>query len=230
MMTSTTPSQAVVPFCDAFGVLNRLLSGISLFSLKLLDMSSKGQNRAGFVLAGGKSARMGTDKVFMVVDGQTLLERALGVVSSVCDYVRIVGEPRKFSTLGTDAIRDIFPGCGPLAGIHAALARSPYELNLMLAVDMPFVPANLLDFLFAAADKVAALVTVPRLNAQLQPLCAVYRREFSGKAEAALQSGNYKIEAAFSGVSVRVIEEAELAEAGFSVRHFFNMNTPQDIP
>lgn len=173
---------------------------------------------------------MGRDKLFMEIDGQTLLDRALAAVSSVCDYVRIVGDPAKFSMVETEAITDIFPGCGPLAGIHAALSESPYELNLMLAVDMPFVRGNLLDYLFAVADGGAALVTVTRVNAQLQPLCAVYRREFSGKAEAALQSGHYKIEAAFSGVAVRVIEEAELTAAGFSARHFFNMNTPQDIP
>ena len=204
--------------------------GYPVLSLKLLNMSSRGQNRAGFVLAGGKSTRMGADKVFLKVDGQTLLDRALVLASSVCGYVRIVGDPAKFSTLETKAIGDIFPGCGPLAGIHAALAHSPCELNLMLAVDMPLVSASLLSFLFAAADRGAALVTVPRINEQLQPLCAVYRREFAAKAEAALQAGSYKIDAAFSGVSIRVIEEAELVAAGFSARSFFNMNTPQDIP
>jgi molybdopterin-guanine dinucleotide biosynthesis protein A len=193
-------------------------------------MSSKGQNRAGFVLAGGKSTRMGADKVFMEVEGRTLLDRALATVSSVCDYVRIVGDPGKFSTLKTEAIGDIFPGCGPLAGIHAALAQSPCELNLMLAVDMPLVSASLLSFLFASADRGAAMVTVPRINEQLQPLCAIYRREFAANAEGALQAGNYKIDAAFSGVSLRVMEEAELVAAGFSARKFFNMNTPQDIP
>jgi molybdopterin-guanine dinucleotide biosynthesis protein A len=193
-------------------------------------MSSVRQNRAGFILAGGKSTRMGADKVFLKLDGQTLLDRALVLVSSVCDCVRIVGDPAKFSTLETEAIGDIFPGCGPLAGIHAALAQSSCELNLMLAVDMPFVSASLLKFIFAAADRGAALVAVPRVNERLQPLCAVYRREFAATAEAALQAGNYKIDAAFSGISVRVIEEAELLPAGFSARDFFNMNTPQDIP
>jgi molybdopterin-guanine dinucleotide biosynthesis protein A len=193
-------------------------------------MSYREQNRAGFVLAGGKSTRMGTDKAFLQFEEQTLLDRALSVTSSVCDYVRIVGDPEKFSTLKTHAISDIFPGCGPLAGIHAALAHSSYELNFMLAVDMPYVSANLLKFLFATAEGETAEVTVPRVNRQLQPLCAVYRREFASKAETALQAGNYKIDKAFSGVSVRVVEETELKSAGFSTRNFFNMNTPQDIP
>jgi molybdopterin-guanine dinucleotide biosynthesis protein A len=62
----------------------------------------------------------------------------------------------------------------------------------------------------------------------LQPLCAVYRRDFAAAAERALRAGNYKIDALFSSVSTDVIETAKLAAAGFSARNFFNVNTPQD--
>jgi len=190
----------------------------------------------GFVLAGGKSSRMGggpgNDKAFLQFGGQTLLDRALEVMSTVCERVAIVGDPLKFTKYGSSkdvsVVPDIFPGCGPLAGIHAALLHSSAELNLMLAVDMPFVSRELLAFLFATAEEGDAVVTVPRTTHGLQPLCAVYRRDFSTTAEQALRTGKYKIDAAFGGVSIRVIEEAELAAAGFSERSFFNVNTPQD--
>ena len=193
----------------------------------------------GFIIAGGKSSRMGTgvDKAFLEFGGQTLLDRALTVMSEVCDSVRIVGDPAKFAKYGStkygsskygSVVADIFSGCGPLAGIHAALVHSAAELNLMLAVDMPFVSTELLAFLFAAAAESDAIITVPRTGKGLQPLCAVYRRGFSLAAEQALRAGKYKIDAAFSSVSVRVIEEAELAAAGFSEQSFFNVNTPQD--
>lgn len=181
----------------------------------------------GFVLGGGKSSRMGTDKAFLDWGGKTLLSRALTVMGAVCDRVAIMGDAAKFSTYGS-VVEDIFSGCGPLAGIHAALVHSAAELNLMLAVDMPFVSSELLAFLFAAAETNDAVVTVPRVGHGLQPLCAIYRRDFSTAAEKALRAGEYKIDAAFSGVSVRVIEEGELAAAGFSERNFFNVNTPQD--
>jgi molybdopterin-guanine dinucleotide biosynthesis protein A len=197
----------------------------------------------GFVLAGGKSSRMGAgpdkgkDKTFLEFGGQTLLDRALAVVGTVCDRVAIVGEPAKFtkyesskcgSSEHESVVADIFPGCGPLAGIHAALVHSSADLNLMLAVDMPFVSRELLAFLFGAAEKSDATVTVPRSGKGLQPLCAVYRRDFSSVAEQALRAGKYKIDAVFSSLPVRVIEEGELAAAGFSERSFFNVNTPQD--
>ena len=69
---------------------------------------------------------------------------------------------------------------------------------------------------------------MPRTRGGFQPLCAIYRRDFSLAAEQALRAGKYKVDAAFSGVAVRVIEEDELTAAGFSERSFFNVNTPQD--
>ena len=205
----------------------------------LFHMARADSSRMGFVLAGGKSSRMGvnTDKAFLDFGGQTLLDRALSVMGTVCDSVAIVGDPAKFakhasSKYGSSKCRsvvaDIFSGCGPLAGIHAALVHSPAELNLMLAVDMPFVSTKLLAFLFAAAEESDAIVTVPRTTHGLQPLCAVYRRDFSAVAEQALRAGKYKIDALFSGLAVRVIGEDELGAAGFSEKSFFNLNTPQD--
>ncbi len=188
-------------------------------------------SRMGFLLAGGKSSRMGanTDKAFLDFGGQTLLDRARGVMGAVCGRVAIVGDPAKFAKYGS-IVADIFPGCGPLGGIHAALVYSSAELNLMLAVDMPFVSCELLTFLFAAAEDNAshAMVTIPRTSRGLQPLCAIYRRDFSAVAEQALRAGKYKIDAAFSSVPVVVIEERELVAAGFSEQSFFNVNTPQD--
>jgi len=195
----------------------------------LFHMARNAASRMGFVLAGGKSSRMGadTDKAFLDFRGQTLLDCARTVMGEVCDRVTIVGEPAKFSKYGS-VVTDIFPGCGPLAGIHAALIHSTAELNLMLAVDMPFVSSELLEFLFATAEDNDAIVTVPRTTKGIQPLCAVYRRAFSLTAEQALLAGKYKIDAAFSGTTTRVIEEAELAAAGFTEQSFFNVNTPQD--
>ncbi len=204
----------------------------------LFHMAQTELTRMGFLLAGGKSSRMGADKAFLDFGGQTLLDRALTVMGAVCGKVTIVGDPGKFAEYGSSrdaakygsVVADIFPGCGPLAGIHAALVHSTGELNLVLAVDMPFVSRELLAFLFATAEDADnhAIVTVPRTSKGFQPLCAVYRRDFAVVAEQALRGGKYKIDAAFSSVSVRVIEEDELAAAGFSEQIFFNVNTPQD--
>src|ERR1700674_2520530 len=105
----------------------------------LSHMAGSEPSRMGFVLAGGKSSRMGggIDKALLEFGGQTLLDRALGVMVPVFDRMAIVGDPAKFakyeSSKYESVVADIFPGCGPLAAIPAGLLHSPAELNLMLA-------------------------------------------------------------------------------------------------
>jgi molybdopterin-guanine dinucleotide biosynthesis protein A len=181
-----------------------------------------------FILAGGKSSRMGTDKAFAMLDGQTLLARALDLARRVTNDVRIVGDAGKFAPFAP-VVEDVFPGCGPLAGIHAALRASHTDLNLMLAVDLPFVSPALLQFLIAQAKDPAAMVTVPHAARGLQPLCALYRREFADFAENALRDGRYKIGALFEKARTRVITEDELQAAGFSPQLFRNLNTPEEL-
>jgi molybdopterin-guanine dinucleotide biosynthesis protein A len=181
-----------------------------------------------FILAGGKSTRMGTDKAFVTLDGRTLLARALDLAHSVTADVRIVGAATKFAAFAP-VVEDVFPGCGPLAGIHAALRSSQTELNLILAVDVPFVSFALLQFLIARARNSPATATVPRTTQGWQPLCAIYRREFANAAEAALRAGRYKIDALFDEAHTHAISEEELESAGFSPNIFRNLNTPEDL-
>src|SRR6266545_2118960 len=99
-----------------------------------------------FVLAGGKSTRMGTDKAFLEFQGRSLLQNALELAQNVAGEVRIVGDPERFSPWGT-VVQDFYLDRGPLGGIHAALASSSTDLNLMIAVDLPFLDIPFLKHL-----------------------------------------------------------------------------------
>jgi molybdopterin-guanine dinucleotide biosynthesis protein A len=191
-------------------------------------MDGASPNLAAFILAGGNSTRMGTDKAFVTIDGRTLLARTLEVAKSVTPDVRIVGNAGKFAPFAP-VVEDIFPGCGPLGGIHAALRSSPAELNLILAVDVPFVSFALLQFLIKRARNSVATITVPRTNQGWQPLCAIYRREFAHAAEKALRASRYRIDALFDQVEIQVIGLEELESAGFSPKIFHNLNTKEDL-
>ncbi|HTU40397.1 MAG TPA: molybdenum cofactor guanylyltransferase [Candidatus Aquilonibacter sp.] len=193
------------------------------------EMQSIAADLTAFVLAGGKSSRMGSDKAFLECEGRTLLERALESAQCVAPHVYIVGSPGKFEEFGP-VVEDIFRDCGPLAGIHAALRGSQSELNLMLAVDMPFVPRTFLQYLIAESRKMSdAMVIVPRAEGRRQTLCAIYRRDFASASETALRAGRNRIDILFDNVPVRVIEEDELHRAGFSAEIFRNLNTPGDL-
>jgi molybdenum cofactor guanylyltransferase len=211
---------------------------------------------AAFVIAGGQSSRMGRDKAFLTLRGSTLLERALAVARCVCPEVTIVGQREKFAAYG-NVIEDIFPGQGPLAGIHAALSGSACELNLMIGVDTPFLDPKFVQYLVQQARTSGAVVTVPvtrsggqwlvasdragdtnalagnqKLEAgnsvQAQPLCAVYRREFAAVADDALRRGRNNIVPLFALVTTRQISDAEMRELAFDPRMFDNLNTPEE--
>ncbi len=182
---------------------------------------------SAFVLAGGQSSRMGRDKAFLRLGGRTLLERALEAARVVTADVRIVGQKEKFAAYGP-VIEDLYPGRGPLAGIHAALRASSAELNLVLGVDTPFLDPGFLRYLLEEAKHSGAVVTAPRIGGQNQPLCAVYRREFGDLAEPALRAGRNKIDSLFAGTSVQIIEEALIRELAFDPGMFDNLNTPEE--
>ncbi len=180
-----------------------------------------------FVLAGGKSTRMGSDKAFLELGGRTLLARTLDLAPSIGSPVKIVGEPTKFAHIGS-VVQDIYQEHGPLGGIQAALASTATELNLILAVDLPFLRPEFLRYLISRARESSAVVTVPRALGGLQPLCAVYRRGFLEPAERSLRAGKNKIDALFAEVETRVIDVNELRSADFGEEMFCNVNTPED--
>jgi|SRR5579872_2513595 len=191
-------------------------------------MESASGDITAFILAGGKSTRMGMEKAFVLLEGRTLLARMLDLARSVTPKVRIVGNLAKFKPFAP-VVEDAFPGCGPLGGIHAALRSSQTDLNLILAVDVPFVSYAFLQFLITRSCKSGAVVTVAHTRGGLQPLCAVYRKIFADSAERALREGRYQIDALFDDGTTQVIGEEELRVAGFSPELFRNLNTPQDV-
>ena len=183
---------------------------------------------SAFVLAGGKSTRMNADKAFVEFGGSTLLARALKLATNACSETWIVGPRQKFADFG-QVVEDVFPNHGPLGGIHAALRVSNTDLNFLLAVDLPFVEVDFVQYLLTQAQISNAMATVPRAGGGWQPLCAVYRKPFADVAETALHQSANKIGPLFAKVDVRVVEETELKSAGFSPEMFRNLNTPDDL-
>jgi molybdenum cofactor guanylyltransferase len=170
---------------------------------------------------------MGRDKAFLELGGTTLLKNALALARAVAGEVKIVGDPARFGEFAA-VVRDIYPGRGPLGGIHAALAESQSELNLIIGVDLPFLEVGFLQLLVSAAKASGALVTVPRVGNYYEPLTAVYRKGFSVLAEEALSANRNKVDAMFSQISLRVVNEEEIVRNGFSPAMFRNVNTPED--
>jgi molybdopterin-guanine dinucleotide biosynthesis protein A len=170
---------------------------------------------------------MGTDKAFLTLGGRTLVERAVTLARSLTGSVYLVGHSERLARFGP-VVEDIYPDHGPLGGIHAALVASQSDLNLILAVDAPFVSQSFLRFLVQSAKESGTVVTAPQTARGWEPLCAVYRRAFAEHAENALRAGRNRIDSLFASVTVHAIEEAELRRLAFDPAMFDNVNTPAD--
>jgi molybdopterin-guanine dinucleotide biosynthesis protein A len=182
---------------------------------------------SAFVLAGGRSSRMGTDKALLPFGEKTLLQLALEKLKSVSPSPIIVGARERYACYG-DVIEDRFPGCGPLGGIHAALCTTQTDLNLVLSVDMPHMSPDFLSWLLEIAASGPELAVVPETRQSLQPLCAVYRRAAKCVIEQALLLDDFKVSSIFTRIPTRYIPEDELVSAGFSPEIFINLNTPAE--
>jgi molybdopterin-guanine dinucleotide biosynthesis protein A len=170
---------------------------------------------------------MGAEKPFLILEGSALVDRVLALARAITPVVTLVGSPQKLSRFGP-VIEDIYADCGPLGGIHAALTASRTELNLILAVDAPFVSERFLRFLVHSAEESGAVVTVPHTSHGWQPLCGVYRKAFAENAAQAIGAGQNRIDSLFSLVSLCVIDETELRRLAFDLAMFDNLNTPED--
>jgi molybdopterin-guanine dinucleotide biosynthesis protein A len=130
---------------------------------------------AGFVLAGGRSSRMGTDKALAQLAGQPLIQIALEIMAAAGLSARIAGSRTNLATYAQE-IPDTSLDSGPLSGIHAALSVSAAELNLFLPVDLPLMPASLLACLLQRAALTGQPVTATRLSGRLEPFPVVLHR------------------------------------------------------
>jgi molybdopterin-guanine dinucleotide biosynthesis protein A len=186
---------------------------------------AEGASRAGFVLVGGESSRMGRDKALLEFQGSTLVARIAECVRSVTGNVTLVGSPERYRDLGYTVIADRVPGQGPLGGVHTALQSTRAEWNLIVACDMPFVTAALFEDLFAAAESgpstADCIIPSHGEGTRLDPLCAVYQRRCAVAARRAIDRNIFKMHDFVSTLRLRkhtVADPAPLA----------NINTPSE--
>lgn len=144
----------------------------------------------GYVLAGGRSSRMGENKSEMRLSGSTLLEIAVQKLRRVCREVVVVGE---HAPTGVRVIRDLRPGCGPMGGIEAALRDIDRGSAAFLPVDMPFVPAELLERLVGEGVRCDAKIGLLVADGRVQPLVSLVRWDALSEVAAALEAGEYKV-------------------------------------
>jgi molybdopterin-guanine dinucleotide biosynthesis protein A len=190
--------------------------------------SDRGSSVAGFVLAGGRSTRMGREKALLEIGGEPLVLRAARLLSSLCGSVAIIGPPERYGVLGFPAIADDHTGLGPLGGIATALSRTDASWNLILACDLPYLTGDWLRFLIRRASVSHARVVLPISAAGPEPLCALYHRDAAAAITAAIARGVRKVTQALEDLSIERVPPGDIREFDPRGVLFQNLNAPEE--
>ena len=184
---------------------------------------------AGFILVGGASSRMGTDKARLDFGGQTFVERIRAALASVTTETSLVGAQEKCAAWPQlPAVPDVHVKWGALGGLHAALAACRAEWAAIVACDLPFVTGELFVQLASLRENFDAVVPV-QPDGLLQPLCALYRaRVAREQAEELIAAGERRPRALLERLRTRLVAFKELNSLRGADRFFTNINTPED--
>jgi molybdenum cofactor guanylyltransferase len=183
-----------------------------------------------YILAGGKSSRMGRDKALLSFHGVPLIAHLASLVAQLKIPVTIVGLRSKYDQLGFRLIEDRLPNSGPLAGIDAALhdpaSTSPWRL--ILSCDLPHLTLQFLSFLADRSAGSSYDVIVPLNTAGPEPLCAIYSADCAPIVSAALARGIRKVTDIYADLAVDFISPEDWKPFDPYGLLFKNLNTPAD--
>jgi len=182
----------------------------------------------GIILAGGQSTRLGQNKAFIEIDGQTLVERVASRLSQVvARIVLVTNSPEQFAFVGLPMTADLIPGVGAAGGLHAGLSAIGTEYGFVVGCDMPFLNVSLMRYLISLREGYDAVI--PRLGQYHEPLHAVYSRRCLATIEERVRSGRRRILELCSDMCVRYVDETEIGLLDPHRLSFFNINDPQDL-
>jgi molybdopterin-guanine dinucleotide biosynthesis protein A len=183
----------------------------------------------GAILAGGESRRMGRDKLLLSLGGRPILDRIEAALAPLSRPIRLIGRdevpgPARRSLTPRN---DIFPGLGPLSGIHTALAVAESPAIIVVACDLPFVTtAFLTGLLERLTSEVDAVVPCPASGPV--PVCAVYRASIVAEAESRIRRRDLATRGFVDAVRTRFVAGRDLEELDPDDRCLLNLNTPAD--
>lgn len=187
------------------------------------------------VLAGGASRRMGTDKRRLVLDGETLLARAVRTAAAVSDDILIVVaadravERRLLDGLPGRLVVDRRRAAGPLAGVEAALAAARHPVVLVLPVDAPGLSPSLLRHLIGRT--LSSKNASGRLVAgdAPQPLPCVLWRSALPALSQLLDAGERRLAAIPQAIPMIDVAEADWRAYDPGGAWLANLNRPRDL-
>ena len=174
-----------------------------------------------YILIGGQSRRLNTDKSLIKVNGETLTAIVHQKLSLIFDNIYIVGKENNFPEY--NFIKDVKPFQCPLNGIVTAIEHGKNHWIFVIACDLPLIKPGTINCVF---DKIRSnkQVVLPILGGTLQPLCAFYHKSVLINFNKAIEKGDYSL--------MKLLGQLEVKKVAIPVKdkeQFLNINYPKDL-
>ncbi|MDQ1612747.1 MAG: molybdenum cofactor guanylyltransferase [Pyrinomonadaceae bacterium] len=183
----------------------------------------------GFILAGGASSRMGTDKARLTLGGRTFAARVADALGAFTTKVSVVSARRDAAGLNLPLVEDVYRDCGALGGLHAALSACRAPWAVVVSCDLPFVTGELFARLGELRTGEADAVVPRQTDGRAQPFCALYSpARCLALAARLLGEGERRPRVLLQQARTRWVVPEELADLRDAELFFLNVNTPED--
>lgn len=188
----------------------------------------------GIILSGGFSSRMGADKALLVINGQTIIERIVNLLSSLFENILIItNSPAEYNSLNVPLYEDVYKHKGPLSGIHSGLVNSKTQTNFFISCDAPLVTEQLIKYVVDySSDKPVKYCAdsnhqYPLIGVYSNSLIPDLENLFNTTINGAIEKDKkYSINSFLKNFETEIIQVENLPF--YSEKLFFNVNTPDD--
>lgn len=178
-----------------------------------------------FILAGGKSSRMGVDKGLVHLAGKPMIQYIIETLESLKLPIQIISNNAEYKNFGYPVFEDLISDKGPIGGIYTALSISDSEVNLILSCDTPFVNSRLLESLIAESGN--QNVTISAFAGGQHPLVGIYRKNGIKTFLSQIEKNKLKLSKANEILNVNVVPMDNTR--GITQHAFDNINTIEDL-
>ncbi|WP_269236740.1 molybdenum cofactor guanylyltransferase [Flavobacterium flavigenum] len=163
-----------------------------------------------FILCGGKSSRMKSEKGLVLFQEKPFIEHIIQAILAVTENIQLITNTKEYDYLPYQKSADIVKDKGPLGGIYTALTNSETEFNLILSCDIPLISSDLLAELIAKHNQ-EAQITIFATESRIHPLIGIYSKKLLPIIKEAINENELKMMDFLSKVPHQIIkiEESE---------------------
>lgn len=184
---------------------------------------------SGVILAGGRSRRMGREKLSIEIGGLSLIQHVRNALAGCCEEVLVVGGG-DFRLEDVRYVTGERPGGeGPLAGIEAGLGAARFDHVFVAAGDLPFLAPSLIGYFLERLAEGDGTAVVPLYGGRTHPLCAAYARGLCPLVGNALDDGVRAVHRFLEGTTGVEYVGEELRRFGDPDLLLLNINSPADL-